>query len=218
MPLAGLGKNVAINAVGTETAATSKGAKFIGLLERTLEVTAWGQKSTTILEKTAHGLVDNDLVWFTAIGGGAVDAANPTTTPGIILKRTYYVKKVGVNEIELRYTRGGTTVAKWSTTVTSGTLLKFVEITGGSYARVATAFSTGTIGVIIDAARKLKVKGSSQNVDALAWFPKLKESEEGSSEPEIVAALEITRETFAAEGELEVTSTSFDILANGSLA
>lgn len=218
MPLAGLGKNVGINAVASAASPTGKNAAFVGLLERTAEVTGWGQKSTSILEKTAHGLVDNDLVWFTAITGGAVDAANPTTTPGIILKRPYYVKKVGVNEIELLYTRGGSTAVKWNTTVSAGTLLKFAEISGGSYARIATAFSTATIGVATDAARKIKVKGASQNVDALAWYGKAKASEEGASEPEIVAAFEITRETFAAEGELEVTSTSFDLLANGSLA
>lgn len=218
MPLAGLGKNVAINAVGTETAASSKGAKFLALLERTATVEGWGQASTTVLEKAAHGLVDNDLIWFTEITGGAVDAANPTTTPGIILKRTYYVKKVSTSQIELRYTRGGTTVAKWNTTVTAGKCGKYVEITGGSYARVATAFSTATIGIITDAARKVKVKGASQNVDALAWFPKSKESEEGSSEPEVVAVLEISRETFSSEGELEVTASTMDLLANGNLA
>lgn len=218
MPLTGSGKNVAINALASAASPTGKAAAFISILERTLEVTGWGQKSTTILEKTAHGLSNNDLVWFTAIVGGAVDAANPTTTPGIIVKRPYFVKVVGANEIELLYTRGGATAVKWNTTVTSGTLMRFAEITSGPTVRVATAFSTATIAVATDAARKLKVKGASQNVDALAWYPKSKASEEGSSEPEPVAALEITRETFAAEGELEVTSTSFDLLANGSLA
>lgn len=217
MPLTGSGKNVGINAVGSAASPTGKNAGFLGALERVLEVTGWGQASTTVLEKTAHGLVDNDLVWFTAITGGAVDAANPTTTPGIILKRPYYVKKESVDKISLRYTRGGTELAKWNTTVSAGTLLKFTEVAGGEYVRVATAFSTGVIGVIVDAARKLKIK-AAQNVDALAWYPKLKPSEEGSSEPEPVAVTEITRETFGSAGELEVTSTSFDLLANGALA
>lgn len=216
MPLAGSGKNAAINAFASKTTPTVSAA-FLGLLERTLEVTGWGQKSTTILEKTAHGLSNNDLVWFTTITGGAIDAANPTTTPGIIVKRPYYVKVVGANEIELLYTRGGSTPVKWNTTVTAGTLLRFVEISGGTYVRVATACSTATIGVATDAARKVKAK-AAQNVDALAWYPKLKPSEEGTSEPEIAACLEITRETFAAEGELEVTSTTFDLLAAGALA
>lgn len=218
MPLTGSGKNVAINAVGSAASPTGKNAAFLSILERTLEVTGWGQKSTTILEKAAHGLSANDLVWFTTVTGGAVDAANPTTTPGIIVKRPYFVKVVGANEIELVYTRGGTTPVKWNTTVTAGTLMRFAEVTAAPTVRVATAFSTATVGVTTDAARKVKVKGASQNVDALAWYPKSKASEEGSTEPEPVAALEISRETFASEGELEVTSSSIDLLAAGALA
>lgn len=149
MPYTVDGKNLMLNALkGTNPAAPITHA---GLLTAQAALTAvTGVAATDILTKTAHGLANGDLVILTVLTGGAGlkagDAGNANQ-----LAEPFFVIGQTANTFQLARTVGGS-AADFTTDITTVSVTKLVEITGGSpaYARKAIAFAAAALGLLDD--------------------------------------------------------------------
>lgn len=187
MPFAGFGKNAGVTKLAEE-------AKYVGALTAATAQTGWASVNSSELEKTAHGLETGYLIVFTSISGGA----------GLVVGRPYYVEKVSANKIKLGQV-SGTYNQTWTTEVTAATTKKLTEVSGGSYARIATGFGAASKGEIKDTtAREVSIPAVT-TVNFLGTWT-------ASSSGSLVSISEITEETFSNAGILKVTESLFDLL------
>lgn len=131
-----------------------------------------------------------------------------TSVTGLVAERPYYVIGEVTNGFELALEEGGTAikVAGAELTTTSEFFI-CKELTGGSYARIATTFGTPTLGEVSDTAvEKVKVPAGYTATDAL-WHEKASAGEN----KEILDVQKLAEaEAYAAEGTYEVTADKLE--------
>jgi hypothetical protein len=197
MPYTGDAENAMLTAFAKKEAPTVS-PTFVGAFKALTAITGW-TGATTILTHAAHGLVDKDLVVLNSFTGGT----------GLVAKRWYYAKKVGVNEIELYdvYALTGTAVSMVS--VTEASISKLEEATGGSpaYARVACVYAAAANRKTVDATEHEVNMAAGQVVDFVGYFSAV------SGAGTTLAGAEVTKETFASQGILKVKEGLLDLAA-----
>ena len=191
------GRNTMLNAIaGTNpTAAISHAALFDSV---TLPATT-SVASTDIFTSTAHGLAAGDVVVFTAVAGGA----------GIRLGMPYFViaTNLAANTYSISETSGGA-IHDHTTNVTSATVLKLVELTGGSpaYARKTIAFAAAAGGTMDDTTAPTFDVPAGATVDWCGYYSAVT----GGT---LNAVDDLTAETFAGQGTFQLSDVDLDLLA-----
>jgi hypothetical protein len=140
MPFTALAKNTMLAAIASGTAA----ARFmdrVGAFDADPSKSFTGVTSTDVLTSTAHGFSNGNIVAVSALTGGA----------NLVVGRPYFIVAVATNTFQLALTPGGTAI-DIGTDVSAGTVIRYVELTGGSpaYARKAIAWNTPADGTIDD--------------------------------------------------------------------
>jgi hypothetical protein len=197
MPYTGEFENAALTAMAKKEA-PSVGVTHVGAGKYATAITTW-TGAGNILTHTAHGLVDKDFVVLNSFTGGTA----------LVAKRLYYVKKVGVNEIELFNVYALTGTAVSAASVTEASISKIEEATGGSpaYARIAVTFAAGADRKTIDSTEREVNMAAGQVVDCNMYFSAV------SGAGTTLATADITKETFAAQGILKVKEGVLDLVA-----
>lgn len=116
----------------------------LGLYQAATALTSvTGVAATDLLTKASHGLSNGDLV---VIPSGTLSGGS-----GLYEEKAYFVVGVSGNDFQLARTSGGTAV-DFTTAVTSTSIQKLTEISGGSpaYARKAVAFNAAALGTMDD--------------------------------------------------------------------
>jgi hypothetical protein len=140
MPYSTAGKNLMLAALKGTNPTTP--ITHVGLYDEAVAITSvTGVASTDLLTKVGHGLSNGDLVVLRTLSGGA----------GLREEYPYYIVGVAGNNFQLSETSGGT-VHDFTTDIASVSVVKLVEIAGGSpaYARVAIAFNAPVEGSMDD--------------------------------------------------------------------
>jgi len=140
MPYTAAGKNLMLKALKGTNPTTP--ITHVGLFDESAAITAvTGVASTDIFTKVGHGLANGDLVVLRSLTGGA----------GLVTEFAYYVVGVSGDTFQLSQVSGGSAV-NFTTDVSSVSVVKLVEISGGSpaYARKAIAFYDPVDGAMDD--------------------------------------------------------------------
>jgi len=140
MPYTKAGKNLMLNALKGTNPTTP--ITYVGLFDEAAALTSvTGVAATNTLTKTSHGLSNGDLVVLRSLSGGA----------GLVVEDPYYVIGVSGDNFQLAGLSSGSAF-DFTTDITSVSVIKLVEISGGSpaYARVAIAFAAAAEGEIDD--------------------------------------------------------------------
>lgn len=187
--LAGTASGSPISHVGLLT----KGANITG-------VTSTGSPDT--FTKTSHGLSNGDLVVFSSITAGA----------GLVVLFPYFVVSTATNTFQLALTSGGAAI-DLSSDLTTGTVNKVTEISGGSpaYARVAQAYAAAAASLIDDS-----TNGAVLNVPA-AGVVDFHGFYTASTAGTLMALDDVTQEVFGAQGTYTVSDTKQDVRESGGL-
>jgi hypothetical protein len=133
VPLTAAAKKIALDAVAAGTTPTAS-ITHVGMFRWSEAAkaltTPFGVASTDTFTSTAHGYANGDLLILTAVTGGA----------GLTVGDAFYVIGSTANTFQLARVSGGTAV-DFTTDITAGSVRRLVEWSGGSYARVAVAWS-----------------------------------------------------------------------------
>lgn len=190
-PLTIAGKNVALD--GLKAASTHE-----GLYTKGADITAvTGVTSTDTFTKTAHGLVNGDVVTLSGLTGGS----------GLVAGDPYFVIGSTANTFQLSLTSGGSAI-DLVTDVTAATVNKWTELSGGSpaYARKTIAWGTTAAGVMDDSTNGNAFDvPAGANVDAQSLHSAL-------TVGTLYSLMPVTRETYAAQG----VYTSTDVKVTGT--
>lgn len=135
----------------------------IGLLQAGTPLTGvTSVTSTDTFTKTAHGLAAGDLVILTAKTGGT----------SLVVDRPYFVIATGLtaNDFRVAHTVGGTAVDH-GTDVTAVTVTRYVELSGGTYARVAITYAAAADGVLDDSTNGVDINvPAAATVNAVGYY------------------------------------------------
>jgi hypothetical protein len=203
MPFSTAGKNRMLDALaGT---ASGSAISHVGLLTKgpnITGVTSTGSPDT--FTKTAHGLSNGDIITVASATGGT-----GLTATG---EFPYFVVNTAANTFQLALTPGGSAI-DLSSDLTSGTINKLTEISGGSpaYARVAQAYAAAAASLIDDS-----TNGATLNVPAggvVDYHGFYTASTAGT----LMALDGVTQEVFAGQGTYTVTDTKMDLRETGGL-
>jgi hypothetical protein len=209
VPYSTAAKNLMLNALAgtnpptpiTHCGLQTKGANITG-------VTSTGSPDT--FTKTAHGLVNGDVIIFTAVTGGTgLKAGSASNADG--KGYPYFVISSAANTFQISETSGGSAV-DLSSDVTAATVNKLTEISGGSpaYARKAVAFAAAAAGLLDDS-----TNGAVVDVPAAAQvdFVSVHSAVTAGT---LLAIDAVTQEVFAAQGTYTITDLKLDlVLADG---
>jgi len=191
------GKNLMLNALKGTNPTTP--ITHVGLYDESAALTSvTGVATTNLLTKTSHGLTNGDLVVLRALTGGA----------GLVVERPYYIVGVSGSDFQLAGLSGGSAF-DFTTDITSVSVIKLVEISGGSpaYARIAIAFAAAAEGLIDDT-----TNGAIVNVPAgavvnyVGFFSAV-------TAGTLTGISLVTEETFGAQGTYTVTDAKLDLNA-----
>jgi hypothetical protein len=191
------GKNLMLNALKGTNPTTP--ITHVGLYDESAALTSvTGVATTNLLTKTSHGLTNGDLVVLRALTGGA----------GLVVERPYYIVGVSGSDFQLAGLSGGSAF-DFTTDITSVSVIKLVEISGGSpaYARIAIAFAAAAEGLIDDT-----TNGAIVNVPAgavvnyVGFFSAV-------TAGTLAGISLVTEETFGAQGTYTVTDAKLDLNA-----
>ena len=197
MPYSTAGKNLMLNALKGTNPTTP--ITHVGLFDEAAALTSvTGVAATDLLTKASHGLSNGELVVLRSLIGGA----------GLREEYPYYVVGVSGNDFQLSETSGGAAF-DFTSTLTSVSVVKLVEIAGGSpaYARVAIAFNAPALGTMDDS-----TNGAVFNVPAAAvvnyvgFFSAITAGTLLGIDP-------LTEETFGAQGTYTLTDADLDLNA-----
>jgi hypothetical protein len=201
MPYTAAGKNRMLDAL----AGTASGSPIshVGLLTKGANITGvTSTGSPDTFTKTAHGLSNGDLIVFSSVSGGG----------GLVAAFPYFVVSTAANTFQVALTVGGSALDLTSD-VTSATVNKLAEVSGGSpaYARTAIAFAAAAASLIDDS-----TNGAVLNVPAAGvvdyhgfWT--------ASTAGTLLAIDDVTQETFGAQGTYTVTDSKLDLRETGGL-
>jgi len=195
MPFSTVGKNLMLNALKGTNPTTP--ITHVGLFTAGAAITSvTGAEATDKLTKASHGLTNGDLVVLRSLTGGT----------GLVTEYPYYVVGVDGNDFQLAQISGGTAV-DFTTDITSVSVVKLTEVSGGSpaYARVAIAFAAAAGGALDDSTNgaELDVPASGV-VDYVGFFS-------ASTAGELLAVDDVTQETFGAQGKYTVTDAKLNL-------
>jgi hypothetical protein len=169
----------------------------VGLFDEAAALTSvTGVAATDILTKTSHGLSNGDLVVLRSLTGGT----------GLRNEYAYYVVGVSGNDFQLSETSGGSAF-NFTTDISSVSVVKLVEISGGSpaYARVAIAFAAAALGLMDDSTNGAAIDvPAAAVVDYVGFFSAI-------TTGTLLAIDPVTPETFAAQGVYTVTDAKLDL-------
>lgn len=191
------GKNLMLNALKGTNPTTP--ITHVGLYDEAAAITSvTGVASTDLLTKVGHGLANGDLVVLRALTGGA----------GLVVERPYYIVGVSGNDFQLSSLSGGSAF-NFTTDISSVSVIKLVEISGGNpaYARIAIAFAAASEGLIDDS-----TNGAVVNVPAAAVVNYVGFFSAVTAGTMCGISL-VTEETFGAQGIYTVTDAKLDLNA-----
>lgn len=133
MPLTAAAKKIALDAViaGTNPTANVTHVGMFKWSEAAKSLTTpFGVASSDTFTSAAHGYSNGDLLILVSATGGA----------GLTVGDAFYVIGATTNTFQLARVSGGTAV-DFTTDLSAGSVRRLVEWSGGSYARIAVAFS-----------------------------------------------------------------------------
>jgi hypothetical protein len=196
MPYSTAGKNLMLAAlVGTNPTMPITHA---GLYDEAAALTSvTGVASTDLLTKVGHGLSNGDLVVLRALTGGT----------GLREEYPYYVVGVSGNNFQLSETSGGT-AHDFTTDISSVSVVKLVEISGGSpaYARKSVTWNAPVEGSIDDSNVPVFDVPAAAVVNYVGFFSAVTAGTLCGIDP-------VTEETFGAQGTYTLTDADCDLNA-----
>ena len=197
MPYSTAGKNLMLNALKGTNPTTP--ITHVGLYDEATAITAvTGVATTDLLTKVSHGLTNGDLVVLRSLTGGT----------GLRNEYPYYVVGVAGNDFQLSETSGGSAF-NFTTDISSVSVVKLVEVSGGSpaYARVAIAFNAPVEGSMDDSTNGAAINcPAAAVVDYVGFFSAITTGTLLGIDP-------VTPETFAGQGIYTVTDCDLDLNA-----
>jgi hypothetical protein len=162
--------------------------------------TAIGGTLFNLTGAKAKGFTNNAIVFVRAV---TASVTNP------VVARPYWVVGETTNGFELAVEEGGTAIKVVGAEVTTATeVFLATELTGGSYARVATAWGTAKAGEIADTAAEVVKVPAGKTVTDAGWWEK-SSGGSGAAGLQAAAKLEVP-EAYGAEGEYKVTSDKLE--------
>jgi hypothetical protein len=196
MPLTAYAKNIAIDAIARGTNPAGY-AQYVGLLSADATKSCTAVASTGIFTCTAHGYSSGDLVVLSALTGGT----------GFVAGRLYFVSatNLATNTFSLTPIPGGSIVTG-GTDITAGTVGRLVEISGGTYARIATSFAASVNGGDDDSTSHVINVPAGITVAWVGYWTAL-------TAGNLVSAGSVTPEVFAGAGTYTVTDAKIDLNA-----
>jgi hypothetical protein len=189
MPWTGEQKNIAQNASWHTT------ARWVGAMEAAAAAAVEASTAGTKIKKTANGLANGNVVYFSVLSGGA----------GLVALRPYYVVGAATNEFEVSLTEGGAAVSFTTELKAASEYIKLTELSGGSYARIETKFEAATEGKTEDTtAHALKIP-AGKTINAEAYNEAV--SGVGAAKHWLGFSILTTPEKYGSEGTYEVKSS-----------
>lgn len=194
MPYTSAAKDLMLNALKGTNPTTP--ITHVGAYDAATALTSvTGITSTDTFTKTAHGMSNGTPVLLSGLTGGT----------GLVAGRIYFVIGVATNTFQLALTSGGSAI-DLGTDVSAATVTPYVEISGGSYARVAIAFSTAAGGTMDDSTNGAAINiPAGATVDAIGFFS-------ASTAGTLLVLEVVTPEAFAGAGTYTVTDADLDLL------
>ena len=195
MPYTAAGKNLMLNALRGTNPTTP--ITHVGLFDESAALTGvTGVAATDIFTKIAHGLANGDLVVLRSLTGGT----------GLFNEFPYYVIGVVGDTFQLSQVSAGSAV-NFTTDVTSVSVVKLVEISGGSpaYARKAIAFAAPVDGLMDDSTNGAVFDCPAGAVVNYAG------SFSAVTAGTLLCIDPVTEETFGAQGQYTLTDEKLDL-------
>lgn len=172
---------------------------YVGLFDEEAAITSvTGTASTDLLNKSSHGLSNGNLVVLRSLSGGS----------GLTTEYPYYVVGVSGSDFQLSLTSGGSAI-NFTTDITSVSVVRLTEISGGSpaYARVAIAFAAASGGQIDDSTNGAVINvPAAATVNYVGFFSAL-------TNGTLYGIDDVTAEAFGAQGTYTVTDAKLDLNA-----
>jgi hypothetical protein len=199
MPYTSAGKNLMLDALKGTTPTVP--ITHVGLYDEDAAITAvTGVASTDLFTKAGHGLSNGNLVVIRALTGGT----------GLFEEHPYYVISVAGDDFQLSRVSGGSAI-DFTTNVTTMSVVRLVEVSGGApaYARKAIAFNTP-----VDASMDDSTNGAVVDVPAgftinyVGFFSAV-------SAGTLLGIDAVTAETFGGQGTYTVTDADLDLRTGG---
>jgi len=156
-----------------------------------------GVAATDIFTKVGHGLSNGDLVVLRTLVGGV----------GLREEYPYFVVGVAGNTFQLSETPGGS-AHNFTTDVSSVSVVKLVELAGGSpaYARKTTAFSDPVEGSMDNSDQPVLDCPAGAVVNYVGFFSAV-------TAGVLLGLDDVTEETFGAQGTYTLTDADLDLNA-----
>jgi len=196
MPYSTAGKNLMLNALKGTNPTTP--ITHAGLYDEAAAITSvTGVAATDLLTKVGHGLTNGDLVVLRSLTGGA----------GLVTEYPYYIVGVSGNDFQLSTTSGGSAF-NFTTDITSVSVVKLVEISGGSpaYARQTISFAAAAEGLLDDTSNPVFDVPAAAVVNYVGFFSAV-------TAGTMCGIDQVTEETFAAQGTYTLTDAKLDLNA-----
>lgn len=194
MPYTTAGKHLMLKALKGTNPTTP--ITHVGLYDEAAAVTSvTGVTSTDILTKASHGFSNGDLVVPRSKTGGT----------GIKEEYPYYIVGVSGNDFQLSELSGGS-ATDLGTDISTMSLVKLVEITGGSpaYARLAITLADPVEGLLDDTDNGLTFDVPACTVNYMGHFS-------ASTAGTLLAIDQVTTEVYGAQGTYLLTDAKLDL-------
>jgi hypothetical protein len=200
-PATGECKNIGLNAMWHTT------ARWVGAMTASAAVAVEGSAIGHKVKKTAHGLKNGEVIYFSVVSGGA----------GVVALRPYYVIEEAANEFGISLTEGGSAVS-WTTELKSASeYIKLTEMSGGGYKRIETKFEAAAEGKTEDTTEHSIKIPAGKTINAEGYNEA--ESGAGANKHWLGFSVLTTAETYGSEGTYVVKSSESDMnLAEGTPA
>jgi hypothetical protein len=201
MPWTGEQKTIALNAAWHTT------ARWVGAMEASAAAAVEASTAGTKIKKTANGLANGNVVYFSVLSGGA----------GLVALRPYYVVGAATNEFEVSLIEGGAAVSFTTELKAASEYIKLTEMTGGSYARIETKFELAAEGKAEDTTEHALKIPAGKTINAEGYNEAA--SGVGSAKHWLGFSVLTTPEKYGSEGTYTVKSSESDMnLAEGTPA
>jgi len=171
---------------------------YAGLYDEAAALTGvTGVAATDIFTKVTHGLSNGDLVVLRSLTGGA----------GLRTEYPYFVISAAADTFQLSETPGGAAV-DFTTDVSSVSVVKLVELSGGSpaYARKSITFSDPVIGSMDSSNAPVFDCAAGAVVNYVGFFSAITAGQLNGLDA-------VTEETFGGQGTYTLTDADLDLNA-----
>lgn len=201
MPCTGELKTIAMNAAWHTT------ARWVGAMEAAAAVAVEASAIGSKIKKTAHGLKNGNVIYFSVLSGGA----------GLVALRPYYVIEEAANEFAVSLIEGGAAVSFTTELKAASEYIKLTEMSGGSYARIETKFELAAEGKTEDITEHALKIPAGKTINAEAYNEAV--SGVGAAKHWLGFSILTTPEKYGSEGTYTVKSSESDMnLAEGTPA